>query len=437
MGITVDGAQPQLPAAPADAVCNADKSMGQPMAYEPLGYRSRRLFREMEIDSTRLDPGHPLAHVLFGPFIVDIARLLIWWWQTSGPVKKATGMSRSRQFVDVVKLTWSERLHGQIYYMFELYRPEEKARRGEYLTRWETKNGLFRALYLELVDRSVPRSNLRDKVSFTHQLLQHGFPGIPVIASFDTGISTPPQIDPAVLRQDLFTKLRAGKGAQGAGLITYLGDDRHRYAGRVFSSAELLQQLALQSQQDSLILLPRMTNHPDIAGLSVETLMVVRTFSMINELGEPEVAFAMLRVLGKLEPSWHSRVEWTAPVNLETGELGLLAGDVPEAFIERHSHHPFTGHPVEGVILPFWQELKVLAVKAHRTFTMDRLVVGWDIALTPTGPCFLEGNVLPDVIFPQRVDHRPFGQSRYGEILRHYLDRLEEKLIEKRRKKSA
>lgn len=437
MGIMVDGAQPQLPAVPADAVCDADRSISMPVAYEPLGYRSRRLFRELEIEPTRLDPGHPLAHILFGPFVVDIARLLIWWWQTSGPVKKATGMPRWRQFVDVVKLTWSERLHGQIYYMFELYRPEERARRGEYLTRWETKNGLFRGLYLELIDRSVPRSNLRDKVAFTEQLMKHGFPSIPIVAAFDQGDITPPQIDPALLRQDLFTKLRAGKGAQGAGLITYLGDDRHHYAGRIFSSAELLRQLALQSRQASVILLPRMTNHPVIAGLAVETLMVVRTFSMVNELGEPEVAFAMLRVLGKLEPSWQSRVEWAAAVNLETGELGLLAGDVPEAFIERHSHHPFTGHPVKGVVLPFWPELKALAISAHRLFTMDRLVVGWDIALTPTGPCFLEGNVLPDVIFPQRVDHRPFGQSRYGEILRYHLDRLEAKLAEKRRKQRA
>ena len=56
---------------------------------------------------------------------------------------------------------------------------------------------------------------------------------------------------------------------------------------------------------------------------------------------------------------------------------------------------------------------------------MDRLIVGWDIAITPSGIRILEGNVLPDVTFPQRVGHKPFGQSRYGEILHHHLDRLE------------
>jgi hypothetical protein len=394
---------------------------------EPLGTRARRIFREWHIKSSRLDPGHPLAHILFGPLVVDLVRLGLWWWETSGPVKKVAGTPRWTQFVEIVKLTWGERLHGQVYYMFELYRPEEKARRGEYLTRWETKNGLFRLLYVNLVDHKIPRSNLRDKVAFTEKLFKHDLPGIPILASFDRGISTPAKIDPAALQQDLFTKLRAGKGAQGAGLIKYLGDDRYHYAGRELSQAELLRQLAKQSHDATLIVLPRLTNHPVIAGLSVETLMAVRTFSMINEAGEPEVVFAMLRILGKLEPTWHSRVEWAASVDIATGALGLLAGDVPEAFTERFTHHPITGHPVKGLVLPYWQELKAVALTAHRQLTMDRLVIGWDIAITPSGPRILEGNVLPDVIFPQRVAHKPFGQSRYGEVLRHHLDRLEAK----------
>src|SRR6185369_2048531 len=87
---------------------------------EPLGYRARRLFVEWKIESKRLDPGHHLAHIPGGPLAVDIARLLIWWWQTSAAVKKATGISRLYQFFDIARLTWGERLHGQIYYMFEL-----------------------------------------------------------------------------------------------------------------------------------------------------------------------------------------------------------------------------------------------------------------------------------------------------------------------------
>jgi hypothetical protein len=404
---------------------------------EPLGDRARRIFVEWPISSTRLDPGHPWAHIWIAPFLVDVTRLLIWWWQTAGRVKKFAGFSRWYQFRDIIRMTWPHRFHGQIYYMFEMYRPEEKARRGEYLTRWETKNGLIRLLRQQFVDKSAPRSNMRDKVAFTETLLKNGLPGIPIIASFSKGQSLPAEIDPALLRQDLFTKLRAAKGAQGAGLIRYVGEDRYRYGGKELDRTGLLQQLAKQSERANLILLPRLTNHPDIAGLSVETLMAVRTFSMLNEKGEPEVVFAMLRVLGKLEPSWHSRVEWAAPVDLETGELGLLAGDVPEEFTRRYTHHPFTGHPVQGVILPYWKEIKETVLAVHRLLTMDRFVVGWDIAVTPTGPRVLEGNVLPDVTFPQRVGHKPFGQTRYGEILHYHLDRIEERMRDRKAKSAA
>jgi hypothetical protein len=393
---------------------------------EPLGYRSRRLFRQSKFPSTRRDPEHPLAHIMFGPTVVIIARLLIWWWRTSGPVKKATGISRLRQLTDNARLAWPEGLHGQSYYLYELYRPAEKARRGEYLTRWETKNGLFRMLSWELTG-SLPHSNVQDKVVFTENLLKNGLPTVPVIASFDQGVSTPGEINPISLQQDLFTKLRAAKGAQGAGLIRYLGSERYLYEGRELNRDQLLQQLELQSKQADLILLPRLINHPDIAGLCNESLMVVRAFSMINERGEVELVFAMLRILGKLEPSWHSYIEWAAPVDLQTGELGLLTGDVLEGCAQCYTHHPITGEPVQGIVLPFWPELKAAAQTAHQALTMDRLVIGWDIAITPNGPSILEGNVVPDVTFPQRVGRQPFGQTRYGEIFHHYLDRLEEK----------
>jgi hypothetical protein len=394
---------------------------------EPLGYRSRRLFRQSKFPSTRRDPGYPLAHIPPGSFFVGIIRLLTWWSQTSVPVKRTAGVSRLRQFIDIAKLTWGERLYGQSYYLFELYRPDQMARRGEYQTRWETKNGLLRLLTRELVDPALPRSNVQDKLVFAENLEKNGLSTVPIIASFDKGTSTPAEIDPVSLRQDLFTKLRFSKGAEGAGFIRYLGHDRYSYDDHDLNRDQLLQQLKAKSQQATLIILPRLVNHPAIAGLSGESLMAVRIFSMLNEQGEPELVFAMLRILGKLEPAWHSKVEWAVEVDLETGELGLLTGDILEACTQYTTHHPITGAAVQGVVLPYWAEARDAALRAHRVLTMDRLVIGWDIAITPTGPSILEGNVAPDVAFPQHVGRRPFGQSRYGEIFHHYLDRLEEK----------
>ena len=383
--------------------------------------------RESKLPSTRRDPGHPLAHFPPGSFFVGIIRLLTWWFQTSGPLKRIAGVSRLRQFIDIAKLTWGEQLYGQSYYLFELHRPEQRARRGEYQTRRETKNGLFRLLSRELADPALPSSNVQDKLVFARNLEGNDLPTVPILASFDKGVATPKEIDPAALRQDLFTKLRSSKGAEGAGIIRYLGNDRYLYDGHDLGRDQLLQQLAAKSHRAALIILPRLVNHPAIARLCGESLMAIRAFSMINEQGDPELVFAMLRILGKLEPAWHSKIEWAAEVDLETGELGLVTGDILEACTKYTTHHPITGELVLGIRLPFWAEIKSAALRAHRALTMDRLVIGWDIAITPTGPSILEGNVAPDVAFPQHVGRRPFGQSRYGEIFHHHLDRLEEK----------
>ncbi len=400
---------------------------------EPLGIRARRLFVELGITHTRRDPGHKLAHLPGAGLLIDLYRLFVWWSQTSGPVARATGVSRWRQFVEICRFTWPERLHGQLYYMFELYRPEEQARRGEYLTRWEAKNGLIRELRHQLVPRIAGASPLGNKVAFTQLLLEHGLPGIPILLTCNGGVPIPAAIDPADFRRDLFTKLRAGKGADGAGMIKYLGEDRYRYAGRDFSLAQLIEQLTRQSKAADLIVLPRLVNHPAIAGLAAESLITVRVFTCIDEQGVPEIMLAMLRILGKLEPSWHTIVEWAAPVDLPTGRLGLLTGDLPESFTRRLATHPHTGAQIEGLELPYWAEVQTTALAAHR-MANDRFLVGWDIAVTPDGPVILEGNALPDCQFPQRVHRRPFGQSRFGQLLHHHLDRLEAKM---RRKKAG
>lgn len=53
--------------------------------------------------------------------------------------------------------------------------------------------------------------------------------------------------------------------------------------------------------------------------------------------------------------------------------------------------HPNTGVIFEGYQLPFWEETKKLVTKAHEQLK-DIKSIGWDIAITPSGPVLLEGN---------------------------------------------
>jgi hypothetical protein len=82
---------------------------------------------------------------------------------------------------------------------------------------------------------------------------------------------------------------------------------------------------------------------------------------------------------------------------------------------------------VTGRIVPCWPELAALALKAHR-LVPERVMIGWDMAITPDGPSLLEGNSFPDPVFPERVFRQPIGQMRLGQLLDFHLDRLEAKL---------
>jgi len=147
----------------------------------------------------------------------------------------------------------------------------------------------------------------------------------------------------------------------------------------------------------------------------------------LNERQQPELTLAYLRVLAKLEPDWPVRKpisEYAAAIDLGSGRLSAMTGDKPECLSQWYDRHPVTGVAITGRIVPEWGVLAALAERAHRV-TRDRVLVGWDIAVTPSGPMLLEGNSYPDMHYPQRI-HRPYGEMRIGALLRHHMGRLEQ-----------
>ncbi|KPV39014.1 hypothetical protein AN478_11845 [Thiohalorhabdus denitrificans] len=80
-------------------------------------------------------------------------------------------------------------------------------------------------------------------------------------------------------------------------------------------------------------------------------------------------------------------------------EPGLYARDV-------HDRHPVTGKRLEGVRVPFWEDLKELTVELTEAVPGLRYA-GWDIFVSPEGPKVIEGN--GDVANPNNLlqPHRP------------------------------
>jgi hypothetical protein len=388
-----------------------------------LGQRGRQIF-DRYIRHRRREPDLRLLYLPGMPLALNIGRCFYWWALTSGRIERDCGVSRWRQLREAWSFAWREKIQTQLYYMYELYRPDEQKRVGEYFTRRETKNGLIRALNWLTRNGQGKQTNFGDKATFIALLRHHGLPTTPVLFSCDPQLADPILSPDAAFACDLFVKDRHGKGAQGAGLIRRIASDRYQYGSQEVSLAQLITGLTERAQETPLIVVARLFNHPDLADLAEQSLITLRVFTCLDEDGVPTVVMGMLRILGKLEAAWHSKIEWGAAIDPESGRLGLLVSDIPHQDNGRYTHHPITGRPVVGRIIPFWPEIRRVAEAGHQ-IASDRLLVGWDIAVTAAGPVILEANGIPDFVFPQRVHRMPIGETRFGRLIAPHLEKLE------------
>jgi hypothetical protein len=78
-------------------------------------------------------------------------------------------------------------------------------------------------------------------------------------------------------------------------------------------------------------------------------------------------------------------------VDPATGRLSEAVADLGGPGRCTLSHHPATKARIAGVIVPDWPSILSLAMQATKALPGLRYV-GWDIAVTPSGPVVIEGN---------------------------------------------
>lgn len=392
---------------------------------QAVGARSRRLHERLR----RLQYP-PLQRFLLLRTInlVDLARIA-WYGVRLAPVARARfGVPIGAQFRDLWILAFRHNVEPTVYYLDELYKPGAMLKIDEYFTRREVKG-----LVLEFMHRMEPpaaerRINLGDKLQVAAWCARAALPHpTPLMLIEDAQVvwQSGNMLD---LDQDLFVKPRMGRGASGVSAFRRIAAFQYMdSAGRRLKLGELVSGLIKESGTRNLIVQPRLRNHPEIEDLATASLAVVRAVTCLDEQGQPELVVAYFRILAKLEPDWPVKwpiSEYAAAVDLATGRLSPLTGDKAECLSDWYDRHPVTQAEITGRVLPHWKALVALACRAHGVFR-DRVLIGWDIAITPSGPVMLEGNSYPDVHYPQRIYERPYGEMRVGQLLQHHMARLE------------
>ncbi len=145
--------------------------------------------------------------------------------------------------------------------------------------------------------------------------------------------------------------------------------------------------------------------------INPKSVNTIRIVTFVNDQKQVEVWVAIIRFGWNTSIDNFSNGGLSSNVNLYTGLIDNLA-KVRDPFTkERYAHHPVTGNPITGVQVPFWKETIELVKRAASEVPGVR-TVGWDIAITPTGPTLIEGNDNWGIF--EAISEEPFGNKIRG-----------------------
>ena len=335
----------------------------------------------------------------------------LYTWRNGAVIRRRYGKSLAAQAAEQLKLYFSDGVLAPWYYIFSLH-DEGSGRAPSIIQRFETKSCYFPLLKPR---RGTP---LNDKGRFAEYCAQHRIRCVPTLARLEGKAPAG-----ALPDEDLFVKPATGRGGRGAerwdrtGPSAFSGPSRRQLSGDA-----LLERLVKRSKHQSLIVQPRLRPHPDLRAITSGALPTARVLTCLDEIGEPEVVAAVLRMSfapNRTVDNLHAG-GMGAMIDVASGTLSKASNLGSDARFGWVSAHPDSGARIEGKLLPFWEETKAAAVAAHRHFR-DRVVVGWDIAILADGPILIEGNGNSDLDILQRFMRIGLREHRFGALLAHHL----------------
>ncbi len=156
--------------------------------------------------------------------------------------------------------------------------------------------------------------------------------------------------------------------------------------------------------------------HPDMASLCPTSVNTCRIATLLGDKKQG-IVYAFLRIgNGKVMDNVDCG-GMAARIDLESGKLLTVGADKQG---NTFTKHPMTGTPIVGFTIPYWEEAKAMCLEAAKKVPQMRFVA-WDVAITPDGPTFIEGNSFPSHAIPQFAAHYPDGIGILPEF-RKFID---------------
>jgi len=202
----------------------------------------------------------------------------------------------------------------------------------------------------------------------------------------------------ACLPTDFVVKDRTG--AYGSGFMVARREHNDRFVvgcGDAFCIDALVDLLMPTVPSTDLIIQERLYDAPALCRLSGKrSLQTMRINTLLEDDGDVSILFYMLKIIaGDMVVDNFSMGATGNLIGFGDREQGVLRGAITldssgSGLATIHSH-PVTGISLDGFVIPYWRESIELVSAAQRYFKSLR-TLGWDVALTDSGPVIVEAN---------------------------------------------
>lgn len=156
------------------------------------------------------------------------------------------------------------------------------------------------------------------------------------------------------------------------------------------SDFAMLQVYIERAENKNFILQERVHQHDLMNRLNPNSVNTIRVVTVMKD-GFPLFYNAFLRIGSKNSEYCDNTSQGGIAVGIdESGKLTEVGFRKPK-YGGRTSIHPDTGIAFHQFRIPYYQDAVEMALTAHRLFYRVKSI-GWDIAITPDGPIFIEGN---------------------------------------------
>jgi hypothetical protein len=291
---------------------------------------------------------------------------------------------------------WVFKSHGRIidFFMLGLHKKGKKI--NEYISDHE---------FLAIHDKLNPRyyiSILEDKYVFDRFLAGFGFPLAEFIGLLENGMitwipgrKTEPIGNLFHTDLDCFCKFHTGWGGS---MVFHLVIDN----GAIMINNKICtrDEVISMTKKGIYVLQKSIKQHSEMNRLNNSCVNTIRIVTIHDGRTIHKYASFIRIGIGK------SHVDNISAGNIACGikEDGFLFDKSLDAFMINAglTRHPDTNIPFASFKVPFYHEAIDLAIDMHKAFHCF-FIIGWDIAITESGPVVIEGNPVSSLILEQII----------------------------------